>query len=151
LIPVSRKEEHVLAARILVRDLESSTLALHVSAEEFRESTVKDLTSMISNLKSRVESDLFPRVRSSGDEAVRITSEISGSAPLAVKQISDRIDKMIRMRRRRMKWVRRVGWMLVEWMLLGIMWFCWLIVVVLGSVKRIVGWNLGLVRWLLWI
>jgi hypothetical protein len=151
LIPVSRKEEHVLAARILVRDLESSTLALHVSAEEFRESTVKDLTSMISSLKSRVESDLFPRVRSSGDEAVRITSEISGSAPLAVKQISDRIDHMIRMRRRRMKWVRRVGWMLVEWMLLGIMWFCWLIVVVLSFVKRIVGWNLGLIRWLLWI
>jgi hypothetical protein len=151
LIPVSRKEEHVLAARILVRDLEASTQALHVSAEEFRELTVKDLTSMISNLKSRVESDLFPRVRSSADEAVRITSEISGSAPLAVKQISDEIDKMLRMRRRRMKWVRRVGWMLVEWMLLGIMWCAWLIVVVLGSIKRIVGWNWGLVRWLLWI
>jgi hypothetical protein len=151
LIPVSRKEEHVLAARILVRDLEASTQALHVSAEEFRELTVKDLMSMISNLKSRVESDLFPRVRSSADEAVRITSEISGSAPLAVKQISDEIDKMLRMRRRRMKWVRRVGWMLVEWMLLGIMWCAWLIVVVLGSVKRIVGWNWGLVRWLLWL
>ncbi|KAF2703868.1 hypothetical protein K504DRAFT_164848 [Pleomassaria siparia CBS 279.74] len=151
LIPVQRKEEHVLAARILVRNIESSTSALHASAEQFRESTIKDLTCMISDLKFRVETDLFPRVRSSGDEAVRITSEISGAAPLTVKQISDEIDKMIRMRRRRMKWVRRVGWMLVEWMLLGIMWWVWFIVVVLGFVKRVVGWNLQFVRWLLWI
>lgn len=151
LIPVSKKEEHVLAARILVRDLETSTQALHASANEFRESTVKDLTSMIGNLKSRVEADLFPRVRNSGDEALRITSEISGSAPLVVKQICDEIDKMLRIRRRRMKWVRRVGWMLVEWMLLGIMWWAWLIVVVLGFVRRIIGWNWRLARWLLWI
>ncbi|KAF2741290.1 DUF221-domain-containing protein [Polyplosphaeria fusca] len=104
LISVPRKEEHVLAARILVRTLEASTQALHVSADEFRESTVKDVTDTISSLRSRVEAELFPRVRSSGDEAVRITNEVSGQAPLAVKQINDEIDRMIRMRRRRMRW-----------------------------------------------
>ncbi|KAF2007232.1 DUF221-domain-containing protein [Amniculicola lignicola CBS 123094] len=112
LIPIPKKEEHVLAARILTQNLEGLTQAMHDSATEFRESTAKELSNMISSLKSRVESDLFPRLRSCGDEAVRITNEISGNAPLSVKQISDDIDKMIRMRRRRMRWVRRVGWML---------------------------------------
>lgn len=151
LIPVSKKEEHVLAARILVRFLESSTQALQASAEEFRDSTVKELASMITTLKSRVESDLFPRVRNSADEAVKITSEVSSNAPLSVKQISDEVDRMLRMRRRRMRWVRRVGWMLVEWMLLGFMWFVWLIVVILGSVRRVFGFGFKVVRWLLWV
>lgn len=151
LFPVSKKEEHVLAARILVRSLESSTQALHASTNTFRDSTVKELTSMISSLKSRVESDLNPRVRDTGDEAVRITSEVSGNAPLAVKQVTDEIDKMIRMRRRRMRWVRRIGWILVEWTLLGIMWWLWLVVVVLGSVKRVFGVGWAIVRWLLWL
>ncbi|PSN70186.1 hypothetical protein BS50DRAFT_571475 [Corynespora cassiicola Philippines] len=151
LIPVKRKEEHVLAARILVHSLEASTQALHNSAEAFRENTVRDLTAMIGELKADVEADVFPRVRDGGDEAVRITSDVSGAAPLAVKQITDEIDRMLRVRRRRMKWIRKVGWMLVEWMLLGVMWWLWFLVVVLGFVKRVFGVGWGVVRWLLWI
>ncbi|KAF2192715.1 hypothetical protein K469DRAFT_717301 [Zopfia rhizophila CBS 207.26] len=151
LIPVSRKEEHVLAARILVRNLEASTQALHVSADEFGESTVKDITSLIANVKSRVESDLFARVRNSGDEAVRITSEVAGSAPLTIKQVNDEIDKMIRIRRRRTRWVRRTGWMLVEWVLIGVMWWLWFVVVALKLVKGILGAGVKVIRWFLWI
>ncbi|KAF2476442.1 DUF221-domain-containing protein [Lindgomyces ingoldianus] len=114
LIPIPRKEEHVLAARMLTRTLEASTQALHSSADEFRSSSVPNLISTIRDLRFRVESELFPRVRSSGDEAVRITNDVSGTAPLAVKQVSDEIERMIRMRRRRMRWVRRVGWVLVD-------------------------------------
>ncbi|KAF2205959.1 DUF221-domain-containing protein [Delitschia confertaspora ATCC 74209] len=107
LIPVSKKEEHVLAARILVRYLEASTQAVHISADEFREHTVKELMSRISEIKSHVETELFPRVRKEGDEAVRISSDVAGSAPLAVKEISDGVDTMIRMRRRRTRWLKR--------------------------------------------
>ncbi|KAF2876966.1 hypothetical protein BDV95DRAFT_482066 [Massariosphaeria phaeospora] len=107
LFPVARKEEHVLAARILVRNLETSTQALHTSTEQFQTATVKDITSKINTLRSRVESELFPQVLNSGDEAVRITSDVSSSAPLAVKQLSDEIDKMIRARKRRLRWAKR--------------------------------------------
>ncbi|KAF2109312.1 hypothetical protein BDV96DRAFT_586196 [Lophiotrema nucula] len=151
LVPVPRKEEHVLAARMLVSTLEASTKSLHASAEGFRESTVKELHSAINALKATVEADLFPKVRNSGDEAMRITNEVSGQAPLTVKQVSDEIDRMIRMRRRRMRWARRVGWMLVEWLLVGVMWWLWFIVVILSTVKRFFGFGWSVVRWLLWI
>ncbi|KAF2815213.1 uncharacterized protein BDZ99DRAFT_408996, partial [Mytilinidion resinicola] len=151
LIPVSKKEEHVLAARILVRSLEVSTQRVHEAAEHFRNETCKALVARVAALKAKVEEELFPRVHASGDEALAITGEVAGQAPLLVKGVSDRVDAMMRMRRRRMRWVRRVGWMLVEWVLLGVMWALWLIVVVVRLVKGVgVGVVRG-VRWFLWL
>ncbi|KAE8824691.1 hypothetical protein CFE70_008935 [Pyrenophora teres f. teres 0-1] len=151
LYPVPTKEEHVLAARILVKDLESCTRALQSTLECFRDRAIQQLTNQISSLQSTVDSDLMPRILEGGDEAVRITSEVSGRGPLQVKQITDEIDRMIRARRRRMRWVRSFGWMLVEWGLVAVMWCVWLIVVLVGSVKRVFGMGLGVIRWLLWL
>jgi len=151
LVPVPRKEEHVLAARLLVRELESSTRSLSASTQNFRNKTIKELTEVITELRARVDSDLMPRIFDSGDTAVRITSEISGQGPLQVKQITDDIDRMLRHRRRRMRWVRGFGWMLVEWALVAVMWWVWLVVVLVGSVKRVFGFGWGVVRWLLWL
>jgi hypothetical protein len=151
LVPVPRKEEHVLAARLLMRELELSTRSLAASTQHFREGTIKELTEVITNLRAKVDSDLMPRIFESGDTAVRITSEISGQGPLQVKQITDDIDRMLRARRRRMRWLRGFGWMLVEWALVAVMWWLWLVVVLVGSVKRVFGFSLGIVRWLLWL
>jgi hypothetical protein len=151
LIPVPRKEEHVLAARLLMRELELSTRSLSASTQHFRDQTIKELTQIVTDLRARVDSDLMPRIFESGDTAVRITSEISGQGPLQVKQITDDIDRMLRARRRRMRWLRGFGWMLVEWALVAVMWWVWLIVVLVGSVKRVFGFGLGVVRWLLWL
>lgn len=151
LFPVSRKEEHVLASRILVKDLESSTKALKLSLETFRNNAIKELTTQVAHLQSRVDADLMPRILDEGDKAVRITSEISGQGPLQVKEIMDEIDRMLRARRRRMRWLRGFGWMLVEWALLAVMWFVWLMVVLVGSVKKVLGIGWGLTRWLLWL
>lgn len=151
LVPVSRKEEHVLAARLLMRDLELSTRSLSASTQHFRDQTIKELTQVITDLRARVDADLMPRIFDSGDIAVRITSEISGQGPLQVKQITDDIDRMLRARRRRMRWLRGFGWMLVEWALVAVMWWVWLIVVLVGSVKRVFAFAWGVVRWLLWL
>ncbi|KAF1958785.1 hypothetical protein CC80DRAFT_468503 [Byssothecium circinans] len=151
LYPVPKKEEHVLAARLLVNNIESTTSALEASATTFRDGIVSELTSLITNLRSQIESDLFPRVRSSGDEAVAVTSEVSSSAPLTVKQVTDEIDRMLRIRRRRMRWVRRLGWTMVEWMLLGVMWFAWLTVTVGGAFARVFGFFWRIVKWLFWV
>jgi hypothetical protein len=151
LVPVAKKEEHALAARILVRNLEAQTAALQDAAQTYRDDTIKDLTSRVGELKGRVEAEILSRVRSAGDEAMRISSAIAGDAPLEVKQVGDLIDNMIRVRRRRMRWVRRVGWMLVEWMLLGVMWCAWLVVVMLRTVRSVFGGVWGFVRWLFWL
>ncbi|EMD65682.1 hypothetical protein COCSADRAFT_87066 [Bipolaris sorokiniana ND90Pr] len=112
LYPVPRTQEHVLAARILVKDLEASTKALQSTLETFRNKAIQQLTRQISTLQSTVDSDLMPRILEGGDKAVRVTSEVSGQGSLQVKQITDEIDRMIRARKRRMRWMRGFGWML---------------------------------------
>ncbi|KAL6151067.1 hypothetical protein ACJQWK_10854 [Exserohilum turcicum] len=151
LYPVPRKQEHVLAARILVKDLEASTKALQSALEGFRNKAIQQLSSQVSLLQSTVDSDLMPRILEAGDKAVRVTSEVSGQGSLQVKQITDEIDGMIRARKRRMKWMGGFGWMLVEWALVGLMWCLWLTVVLVGSVKRVFGVGWSVVRWLLWL
>jgi hypothetical protein len=151
LYPIPRTEEHVLAARILVKDLEASTKALQSTLESFRNKAVQQLTSQISILQSTVDSELMPRILEGGDEAVRVTSEVSGQGSLQVKQITDEIDRMIRARKRRMRWMGGFGWMLVEWALVGLMWCLWLTVVLVGSVKRVFGIFWSVIRWLLWL
>ncbi|KAH8723881.1 hypothetical protein GQ44DRAFT_709301 [Phaeosphaeriaceae sp. PMI808] len=151
LVVVPRKEEHVLAARILMCELESSTQALSASTQHFRNKTIKELSDLVIDLRSRVDLDLMPRIFESGDTAVRITSEISGQGPLQVKQITDDIDRMLRSRRRRMRWLRTFGWMLVEWALVAFLWWVWLVVVLFGSVKKLFGLGWKVVRWLLWL
>lgn len=151
LYPVSKKEEHVLAARILVSDLERSTEQLQDAAERFRSQTCAALESRISELRVMVEDELFPRVRESGDKALAITSEVAGTAPLLVKGVADKVDAMMRMRRRRMRWVRRIGWMLVEWVLLGVMWWVWFVVVLVRLAKGVVVGLVRGIRWFLWV
>jgi hypothetical protein len=151
LMPVPQKEEHVLAARLLMRELESSTQSLTISTQHFKNKAIKELTESITSVRSRLESDLMRSIFEGGDTAVRITSEISGQGPLQVKQITDDIDRMLRARRRRMRWIRGFGWMMVEWALVAVMWCLWLIVVLVGSVRRVFAFGWGLLRWLLWL
>ncbi|KAJ4358557.1 uncharacterized protein N0V89_003141 [Didymosphaeria variabile] len=148
---VSRKEEHVLAARILTTAFETRIEELQAEARRFREETVVQLQSRITDIKATVETSLFARVREGGDEALQVSSRVSADAPLAVKQITDDIEHMMRMRRRRSRWVRRVGWTLLEWALLGFMWCAWLVVTLSRVVGRTVFFFWSILRWLLWL
>ncbi|KAJ4362167.1 hypothetical protein N0V95_001515 [Ascochyta clinopodiicola] len=151
LFPVPRKEEHVLAARILVHDLERSTSALHSACEQFRSGTIKDLNTRITHLRDSIDSDLMPRIFESGDKAVRITSEVSGQGPLQVKQINDEIDRMLRQRRRHTRWIMSWGWSAVEWTIVVALRFTSIIFAVYGLLKGVVGMIWAVVRWLLWL
>lgn len=151
LFPVPKKEEHVLAARILVRELEASTRSLQSSLESFRDKAIKELACKIADLHSTVDAELMTRILDSGDQALRITSEISAQGPLQVKEVTEEIDRMLGARRRQMGWIRAFGWMMVEWGLVGIMWCLWLVVVLVGGVKKVLGCGVGVVRWLLWL
>ncbi|KAF2440531.1 hypothetical protein P171DRAFT_102373 [Karstenula rhodostoma CBS 690.94] len=151
LYPVNRKEEHVLAARILTTAFESRIVALQTAAQRFREDAVVDLQSRIADLKGTVETSLFARVRAGGDDALTVSSRVSADAPLAVKQIADDIEHMVRMRRRRTRWLRRVGWTLLEWALLAFMWCAWLVVTLSRVGTRSVAFLWRIAKWLLWL
>lgn len=151
LYPVSKKEEHVLAARILVTDLESSTSALHAACTAFHATAIKDLTARIARLKHAVDNDLLPRVFDAGDSAVTVTSEVSGLGPLQVKEVNDEIDRMLRQRRRHTRWVMSWGWSVVEWTIVVALRVASLVFAVYGVVRGGLGVLWGVVRWLLWL
>jgi hypothetical protein len=151
LFPVPRKEEHVLAARIIVTDLERSTSALHRACEGFRSGTIKDLNKRINKLRDSIESDLVPRIFEAGDKAVQITSEVSGQGPLHVKQINDEIDRMVRQRRRHTRRVMGWGWSAVEWSIVVALRMASIVFAIYGLGKSIVVMIWGIVKWLLWL
>ncbi|KAJ4409642.1 hypothetical protein N0V91_002563 [Didymella pomorum] len=151
LFPVPRKEEHVLAARIIVTDLERSTTALHRACEDFRSGTIKDLNKRINVLRDSIESDLMPRIFEAGDKAVQITSEVSGQGPLHVKQINDEIDRMLRQRRRHTRWAMSWGWSAVEWSIVVALRMASIVFAIYGLGKSIVVMIWSVVKWLLWL
>ena len=57
----------------------------------------------------------------------------------------------IRRRKRRFRWLRRGGWVLVEWLLVGVMWYVWFMVVLTRVVMGVGKGVVGSLRWLFWL
>ncbi|KAF2235306.1 hypothetical protein EV356DRAFT_500534 [Viridothelium virens] len=151
LYPVARKEEHVLAARILSTHLERTSKDIEGSIQRFRERDVQNLRSELHEVRMRVADELTPLVLNKADEADAFTAELTSRHTLDIKQLNDYIELMKRQRWRRLRWVRRAGFTILEWMLLGFMWWVWLIVVVIKSVKTVVVGFVNGIRWILWL
>lgn len=148
---VPRKEQHVFAARMLVSEIESSTKSLRNTAETFLHDTAEDLHLQIKAIDDDVTHKLTPAVRASADDADAFSTELTTTHTLAVKQLNDSVDVILRRRRRRLRWMRRGGWAMLEWALLGVMWIVWFIVVVVRLVRGTIrGFVVG-VRWMLWL
>ena len=149
--PVPNSQQHILAARILANDMQLSSQAWQASADSFYDTTVSRLFDRADKLHSSIADGLAPRVRTAADEADAVSRDILTFQSLQVKRIIDTMDNMMRRRRRRFRWLRRGGWVLVEWSLVGVMWFAWFLVV---FVRIILGLGTGVVRsvrWLFWL
>lgn len=149
--PVPKSQEHRLAARILSEDIQSSARTCQTSADAFSNTTIAGLLTRIGSMQSRLVDNLTPMTREAADEADEVSKDLVTSQTLKVKSISDKMDKMMRRRRRRFRWVRRGGWVLVEWSLVGVMWGVWFLVMLVRIVMAIVGGVVGGVRWLFWL
>jgi hypothetical protein len=75
---------------------------------------------------------------------VRLTTEQT----LRIKQVDDAVDEILRLRRRQFRLMKRFGFKLLEWLVLGIMWWVWFIVVCWKSVKRVIMAFVRVLRWL---
>lgn len=148
---ISRSQEHVIAARILVRNIDDGNTRLKEAAERLRTVTVNGLHDRIKAIDEKISSTLTPLVRACADEADAFGAELTTTHTLAVKQLNDSINTMMRRRRRRFKWVRKGGYVLLEWTLLGIMWCVWLVVVIIKFFRGAILTVLRGVKWLLWL
>ncbi|THV52441.1 hypothetical protein BGAL_0079g00280 [Botrytis galanthina] len=151
LSPVPRSQQHILAANIIRDDIQLSTQLWQKSQENFSMNIIQTLLDEMGALHSRLVDNLTPMARKAADEADEVSKDLVTSQILEVNKLTASMDKMIRRRRRRFRWVRRGGWVLVEWALVGVMWYVWFMVVLCRVVMGIGRGAMGAVRWLFWL
>ena len=149
LIPPS--QEFVFAARALIADIEDTNMQLRDLAEDFSKDNAENLHNQIKAVDEQVNFKLTPLVRTAADDADDFSTELTTTHTLAVRQLNDSVDIILRKRRRRLRWVRRIGWALLEWTVLGVMWMVWFIVVIVRVLRGIVGGVASGIRWLLFL
>ena len=148
---VPRSHEPLLAARMLISNIETTTQRLRDDAEYFSHTTIEKLHDQIKAIDGRVTDKLTPHVRAFADDADAFSTELTTTHTLAIKQLNDSVDNILRRRRRRLRYVRRIGWAMVEWTLLSIMWMVWLVVVIIRLIRGTVGGLVKGLRWMFWL
>ena len=133
---------HALRARITALQNPSSA-----SADQ---STT--LTSLISPSSGNTTlTDLADRVSAASSTADAIISDLSIIRGIPVRSLTDEVESLMRARRRRLRWVRRIVFVLLEWMLLGAMWSVWGIVMIVRIVWGTGRAVLSGIRWFFWL
>jgi hypothetical protein len=148
---VAKSQLHILAGRVLGNEIQTQSLRWQESASTFTSARIPALVSRLDQLKDRVRGGCMERVRVAGDEADAVGAEIVGEWTMCVKRVADVMEAMRRRRRRRFRWLRRTGWVLLEWVLVGVMWWVWGVVVLLRGVQGLVGGVGRAIGWLFWL
>ena len=148
---ITKRQEFVVAAELWSRMIETSMKASQTKLDGFREKSAQQTRTRIEQLRQKAAEQLTMRVHETADEADAFAIDLNTHQTLAVKQVNDAIDEMIRKRRRNLKLVKKVGWTLLEWVLLGVMWWLWFLVVVWRSLRDAVMGVVRGVRWVLWV
>lgn len=148
---VPRAQEHLLTAKLIIAEIDTMNQRLRDQAEQFSNNTIDSLHQRFKELDARVSDTLVPQVRASADDADALSIELTNTHTLSVKSISESVEALLRRRRRRGKWIRRGGWVIVEWSVLGLLWCVWLVVVVLRFVRGVVRVVVGTVKWMFWL
>ena len=149
---VSKREEHVVAARIIMSRLSSQASAFDDKMKRFSASTAPLLHTELQRLEDMVDNEMTPRVRSSADEAGELSMKLSTTSTMAIKGLNDVIEGAFRRRRRGpIRWVRRMWYGWIEYAVVGLLWGIWAVVSLIWIVLAVVKGTTKTVRWLLWI
>ncbi|CAG8399672.1 unnamed protein product [Penicillium salamii] len=148
---VTRINEFDLAAQNLLQRFEMTQTSFQQSMHHFSTTTSSPLRSQIKNLETLVNQSLAPRVRATANDAEDMCVQLNTTSTLAVKHLSDALDKGVRKRRRRLRWIRRTGFMVLEWALVAMLWWVWLIVMAFKLVRGVFRGFFSGVRWVLWL
>lgn len=148
---VVRIGEFDLAAQNLLRRFENTQYSFQQSMHHFTTSTSAPLRSQLKELENLVNESLTPRVRATADGAEDMCVQLNTTSTLAVKSLSDALDRGLRKRRRRFRWLRRTGFVVLEWTLVGALWWVWLIVMAFKLLRGVFRGVISSARWILWL
>lgn len=149
--PLTQTDLFPTAARTLASAIEKAGTEWQSASHTFSTSTAPDLHRKVEFARQTVAGRLSDMTRAAADEADEVSLDLGQGQRLKVKRVVDVIEKMLRRRRRRFRWVRRGLWLGVEWVLVGFMWYVWFVVVIARMVLGVGKGVLGAVRWLLWL
>jgi hypothetical protein len=149
--PLTQTEIYPLAARTLAASVDASTSHFHALSARFTAETAPRLLHRVESLRIKVADELGMLTQSAADAADEAGHDLLVGQRLKVKRVLDAMDKMLRRRRRRFRWVRRAGWLVVEWVLVGCMWYVWFLVMLARVASGVGRGVVRGVRWLLWL
>ncbi|KJF60716.1 uncharacterized protein CIMG_12239 [Coccidioides immitis RS] len=139
------------ATKTLLTAFDDRVSYVQSSIIKFSESDLPSLTRELDCLDRLITSSLNCRLRGVSTEAEHLTGQLATTSTLAIKQLHDALDKGIRKRNRRFRWVSRVGYVLLEWVLVGVMWWVWTIVMMWKLLRGIWRGSVSGIRWILWL
>ncbi|KAL8726804.1 MAG: hypothetical protein Q9166_006486 [cf. Caloplaca sp. 2 TL-2023] len=100
---VPRAQEHLLTAKLIVQEIDSTNQRLRDAAEVYSSQTVEDLHQQFKDLDAYISNNLVPAVRGSADDADNLSTELTTTHTLAVKRVNDAVELVWRRRRRRFR------------------------------------------------
>lgn len=150
LCPVPQIQIHHAAADLITSSLDMNSSAIHQSAEIFRTQTVADLRTSLTDLRTKV-TDRIERARLAGDDAVGFGALVTGQKTIEVQQVVIALDKFRRKRGRRLRFMRRVMFGLLEWGVTLFLWWVWLLVSIVKIFWRVFMGGVKVARWALWL
>ncbi|KAL3465531.1 hypothetical protein BJX64DRAFT_252598 [Aspergillus heterothallicus] len=143
--------EHEIASRRLLKRIEASHSSFEGSIERIPKAAFAPLKSQLTMLEELINKSLNTRVHAAAEEAEQLSMQLNTTSTLAVKQLSETLDHGIRKRGRRLRWLRRTGFVMLEWALIGLLWWVWLIVVAFKLLRKLLRGMMSGVRWILWL
>lgn len=148
-----RREEHQIAASTLITLITSQSALLNDHLASFSATTTPTLHRDLQIVEDKADRTLFPRLRDLSDHAARLAQNLTTTSTLAVRAVNDDIAQAAKMKRRRgvFRFVRRLGFNLAEWVVVGLLWLIWLVAMVVRFAVGVVGRVWRGVTWLLWL
>ncbi|KAI7367511.1 hypothetical protein KC354_g3379 [Hortaea werneckii] len=147
--PIPIKEEHLHASALLSDTLSHDLQAFTTTLTTFQSGPAQSLSDNLDALLRKASDHLTKTCHDTSDDADAFIVDLTTRRPQEVKRVEDAIEELLRQRRRQFLLFRKIGFKLLEWVVLGIMWAVWGVVVLVNSVRRVVGWVWVVVKWLL--
>jgi hypothetical protein len=151
-LPVKRKDEHSLAARHLINHLQKRSEDFNSQLKYFAEQRAQELQREVQILQDSADHSLFPRLQDLSERAGQLAQKLTTTSTLAVKSVNDEVIEATKLKRRGpFRFSRALGYKLIEWAVVSILWIIWfdvtIIRLVLGIIKSI--WSL--IAWLFFL
>ena len=140
----------ILEAKAITLAVGSKSQAMDQEIMGLSANVMPGITKQLQVIERKISSELTPAVRISGVDADKLSAELATTRTLELKRLNDSIDLFTRRKRRRFRWLRRGVYLLLEWTLVGLMWWAWLVVVMIKIMRVSIGGFIATFKWLLW-